>query len=194
MQDLVIRKSLDLISAANTLTLPVDTRRIATHFRYSIRYYGHCREMLKNFNMTHLAAQYPALSTKRHGKYYIFLSDDLNVEQERREIAHELGHITLGHLEPDVPIPKEDEAEEQADLFVIALLAAPPLLEQCGVSCPEDIHRITGLSLTDSRQAFSLLEHYRLRQYDAAIAHDIARRARVAARPRPLGLFLRRAY
>ena len=194
MHDTVIRKTLDLISAANTLTLPVDVRRIASHFRCEVRYYSRSEELLRSFNLTGKAKSCSALCSKRWGKYYIFISDDLDAEQERRRIAHELGHITLGHLEPDCPLGRDQGGDAQAELFAVALLASPPLLERFDVSCPDDIRRVTGLSLNDSRQAYTLLEHYRLRQHDAAIADDIARRARVAARPRLLSLFLRRAY
>lgn len=183
MQDTIIRRALDLISAADTLAFPINTRRIAEHFRYEMRYYGHSRELLNTFNLTDWSKKYRAISTRRHGKCYIFLSDDLSVAQETREIAHELGHIALGHLETDTPLLPEGESEEQAELFALALLAPPPLLDAHDVSCPEDIHRITGMSLTDSRQAFALYQHYRLRQQDAAVATAIAQRARVALQP-----------
>ena len=180
MQELIIRKTLDMISAANTLTLPMDVRRLSSHFGYRVQYYSRSSHLLETFNLSKMATEYTALSTKRWGKYYIFLSDDLNAEAERYAIAHELGHIAMGHLEPDAEELNVEESEGQANLFALILLASPPILEQYGIDTPENIRVCTGLSLTDSRKAYLILQQYRATQQEASRREDIARRARIA--------------
>ena len=186
MMDTILRKSFDLISAANTLTLPVDVRTICAHFRYRVEYYSQSWELITKLGIQEDAVSYPALGVRIRGRYFIFLSDDLGADQERLLIAHELGHIALGHLDPDLPVARKGEKgeqEEQADLFAIALLASPPLLSSHAVFTPEDIQLHTGLSPNDSRRALPLLEHYQQRQHDADIGREIARRAQTTTAP-----------
>ena len=186
MQEKSLKRALDMLSAANTLTLPMDVHRLVDHFECRTQVYSRSVHLLENFNLNELAAEYPALSTKRWGKYYIFLSDDLNAEQERFAIAHELGHIAMGHLEPDAEELSKEESENQADLFALLLLAPPPVLEAYDIDTPENIRQLTGLSLNHSRMAYGFLLEYRRQQHEAARQQDITRRARLAARPAPI--------
>ena len=161
MQDMIVRKSLDIINAVGTLTLPMDVWRIANHYHYRVLNYSHAQELLSELELAEKAMLYPALSAKVFTKYYIFLSDDLNVEEERKAIAHELGHILLGHLEEHGVVVEKEESEQQADLFELLLLAPSPILEQYGINSPADIRQCTGLSMNDSRQIMHYLNQYR---------------------------------
>ena len=182
MQERITTIAMNWISAANTLTLPMDVWHIVKHNGYRIYCYSHGRDLLALFNLTELADRYPAVAAKVKQEYYIFLSDDLNIEQERWCLAHELGHIALGHLEGESPPCGKEEAEQQADRFALALLAPCPILEQCGVTSIADIRRCTGLSLRNSRLVFDAMEEYRLSLRETARMEDIARRAARARR------------
>ena len=181
----MLKKVLDVISAANTLTLPMDTRAIADHFDFRVLYYSHAKELIEELQLTENATKYPAFCAKGFSRYYIFLSDDLTGDQERQATAHELGHVLLGHLEEGSTVGKE-ETEEQANEFELLLMAPPPLLQPyCDIHDmpPRAIAALTGLSMADSRRAYQLLEDYRRDQQEAARREDIANRARLAMQP-----------
>lgn len=88
------------------------------------------------------------------GKAYIFYDDTRPAGRQRFTIAHELGHIILGHVgdgqytlvnrEPD---PKDDPHETQANQFAARILAPACVIHAMGVTRAEDISRICNISL-----------------------------------------------
>lgn len=185
MKEKITSLTLDMISAANTLSVPMDVRRIANHFHCSIYFYSLAQPLIETFHLQDMVSRHPGVSVGFGKTYYIFLSDELNVEEERFTIAHELGHIALGHVNPyaeQKPRTSEGtaEEEEQADLFALLLLAPAPLLDALEPKTATDIHHHTGLSMVDSRRAYLNLEEHRRSQQEAAIRADITRRAAIA--------------
>ena len=67
-----------------------------------------------------------------------------NSARIRFTVAHELGHIVLGHvgvyeLVNREPSPYDNEIEQQANIFASRLLAPACVLWGCGVQSPEQI-------------------------------------------------------
>ena len=182
MKDTIIKISLDMISSADTLAVPMDVRRIAEHYGYPIQFYSRARRQIETLHIEEMTERYPGVCVRAGTQYYIFISDELNADQERFTIAHELGHIALGHILPH-PAQRERTAEEkeeqerQADLFALLLLAPAPLLDALEAKGPADIHYYTGLSMADSRRAYLNLEEHRHAQQEAAIRAAITHRA-----------------
>lgn len=89
----------------------------------------------------------------RKGKYYIFYNDLCNVGRQRFTIAHELGHIVLGHLQEGQytminrePALRDDPEELQANQFAARILAPACVLHALNVRSAEEISRLCGIS------------------------------------------------
>lgn len=87
------------------------------------------------------------------GKAYIFYDGICSIGRQRFTVAHELGHIVLGHVgegqytlvnrEPD---PKDDPHEVQANQFAARILAPACVLHAMGITKAEDISRVCNIS------------------------------------------------
>lgn len=71
----------------------------------------------------------------KHGKAYIFVSKNVNVQRQRFTAAHELGHLLLG------------SDEQEANVFASRLLAPACVLWGLGVSSPEQIAQLCDISM-----------------------------------------------
>ena len=74
-----------------------------------------------------------------------------NAARMRFTVAHELGHIMLGHvgvyeLVNREPSPYDNEIEQQANIFASRLLAPACVLWGCNVQSPEEIMRLCEIS------------------------------------------------
>ena len=74
-----------------------------------------------------------------------------NAARMRFTVAHELGHIMLGHvgvyeLVNREPSPEDNEIEQQANIFASRLLAPACVLWGCRVKSPEEIMRLCDIS------------------------------------------------
>lgn len=83
---------------------------------------------------------------------YIVIRDDLRIERARFTVAHELGHVLLGHvgrygLVNREPSPTDNPIEKEANVFASRLLAPACVLWGCGASTAEEISTLCGISL-----------------------------------------------
>lgn len=74
-----------------------------------------------------------------------------NSARMRFTVAHELGHIMLGHvgvyeLVNREPSPGDNEIEQQANIFASRLLAPACVLWGCNVKSPEEIMQLCDIS------------------------------------------------
>lgn len=90
-------------------------------------------------------------STIINGTPYIMVRKDMPIPRKRFTVAHELGHILLGHvgeyeLVNREPGPSDNPVEREANVFASRLLAPACVLWGCGVKTAEDIQNIAGIS------------------------------------------------
>lgn len=82
------------------------------------------------------------------GVPYILINEDIPKERKRFVIAHELGHIVLGHIEDDGSVLFHSEKsqktpiENEATAFALRLLAPACVLNGCSVENADEIERI----------------------------------------------------
>lgn len=91
------------------------------------------------------------VSTVIDGVPYIGINRFRPVERIRFTIAHEVGHIILGHVGRYDHINREpsmtdNPIEHAADIFASRLLAPSCVLWGCRVRCAEDIRILCGIS------------------------------------------------
>ena len=97
------------------------------------------------------------------GKYTIYVNADEPPERQRFTVAHELGHILLGHvgkykLVNREPGPDDNPIEQAANVFAVRLLAPACVLHELNVRSAEDIARICNISQQAAQFRFQRLK------------------------------------
>lgn len=87
------------------------------------------------------------------GKPHIYVSSEVSPERRRFTIAHELGHIILGHvgkyeLVNREPSPDDNPVEQAANVFASRLLSPACVLWGCNVRTAEQIQELCKISQT----------------------------------------------
>lgn len=82
---------------------------------------------------------------------HIYFNKDSYIPRKRFTVAHELGHILLGHvgkyeLVNREPSSNDNEIEQQANIFASRLLAPACVLWGCKVTNAEEIEQLCGIS------------------------------------------------
>lgn len=130
----------------NVDSLPVDIYAIAKH--YNVNIYAN-----KDVNL--LEPKEIGLSLKLNGELAIVYDDTMINTRIRFTIAHELGHILLGHPErcsrQDKFIKNRSELEEEADKFAARILAPACVLHGLNVKSAEEIMAYCNISMAAAR-------------------------------------------
>ena len=93
------------------------------------------------------------LSCVLAGEPYIFIRPGQSRQRCRFTVAHELGHVLLGHvgkyqLVNREPSPQDDPVEQAANIFAARLLAPACVLWGCRVSSAAEIASLCDISST----------------------------------------------
>ena len=131
----------------NIKTIPVNVVSIACSSGISI---------VKNSEVDELKSSEVGASILDGDKWYIVYDDTVSKERIRFTIAHELGHIFLGHplklgyhartIDIDKP-----ETERQADMFAIRLLVPACVVWGLNLHTPDEIQREFHISHTSAK-------------------------------------------
>lgn len=131
----------------NVQFLPVDLVQIALSAEISL---------IKSSEVCELKSNEIGASILDGDRWYIVYDDSVLMERIRFTIAHEMGHIFLGH-----PLKKgyhartidsaRSDAERQADTFASRLLCPSCVLWGLNLRTPEDIAHICNVSLSAAR-------------------------------------------
>ena len=136
----------------NVRELPVDVLELCQRMRIDVREYG-----------DELPDRGDGFSCIVKGKAFIFVRKGQNRQRCRFTIAHELGHILLGHVDKfelvnREPSPEDNEIEQQANIFASRLLAPACVLWGCNVQSPEEIMRLCDISHQAAQFRFSRMK------------------------------------
>ena len=120
--------------------------------------YSKSEKFLAELGLTYLMQETDGLSIRRNGRYYILYRGDMVPGRIRFTVAHELGHIVLGHLEHQTHTtrnhePRDGDApiEQAANVFASRLLAPACVLHELNAITPERISELCDISLTAAR-------------------------------------------
>jgi Zn-dependent peptidase ImmA (M78 family) len=138
----------------NVHSLPINTVSIACASGISI---------IKNSEVNELKSTEVGVSILDKKKWYIVYDDTVSKERIRFTIAHELGHIFLGHplklgyhartIDADKP-----ETEKQADMFAIRLLAPACVIWGLGLHTAEEIQKYFNISYSAAKARASRMQ------------------------------------
>lgn len=149
-------------------SLPVDPYKIATILKipvvsYSQAYQAGFKSSIETLRIT---AKADAMCYKGSGNQYIIFYDETQTPKERINfsLAHELGHIVLGHLTNEEFLPryevnrKNDPKEKEADSFAGELLRPPILLILAGIIRVHDIKIACNITTAAARAAYKSIQ------------------------------------
>jgi len=127
--------------------LPVDLKAICKQLGVRVRRYADVR------GLSDAAAQADGLTFFSWGKPVILYNQDRSPMRIRFTIAHELGHLVLGHVAPGQrttvnrePSPADDPIETAANQFAARLLAPACVLWGLDVHTSEEISELCNIS------------------------------------------------
>lgn len=120
--------------------------------------YSKSEGFLAELGLTNLMRETDGLSIRRNGSFYILYRGDMVPGRIRFTVAHELGHIILGHLDYETYTtrnrePRDGDApiEQAANVFASRLLAPACVLHELNAITPERISELCDISLTAAR-------------------------------------------
>lgn len=120
--------------------LPINTVKVCAELEIKLHYYEPTDES-------------DGMSCYINGVPHIFVSSAVSPERRRFTVAHEIGHIILGHvgkfeLANREPSPTDNPVEQKANVFASRLLAPACVLWGCNVRTAEQIQELCKISKT----------------------------------------------
>ncbi len=114
-----------------------------------------CRELGIKVKYFNLSEETDGVSLFIEGVPYILIDRKVSPERQRFTIAHELGHILLGHVGKYNLVnreitPSDNPIEQAANVFASRLLAPACVLWGCGVTKAQQIAKMCHISKTAS--------------------------------------------
>lgn len=164
---------------------------IARKLGYEVTTYEDAITVIESLGLSHLMSQSSFAHwdyVQQHGTIYV--ADDLQEDDLRYALAHELGHIMLhfsGRSGRVVQLPSNPEAkkqlEEEADEFARAILAPASVLLNIGATMPDQIEDITGVPHSESYKVYIDVNQHRNKladkiyqdKRDRATSHNFGR-------------------
>lgn len=161
-------KVLNLLSEANIHYLPIDLDQLMHYLRIRPVSFSAARQKglaipqgIDGFTVIRYRQQF--------AQYLLVYKDDTSFERLRWTLAHEIGHIVLGHLETQQA--DEDKLEEEANYFARELLMPLVVLARLDARAQDDISRVCGVSRAAAGirvRDFERYDWYRLAHEDTA--------------------------
>ena len=122
-----------------------------------------CQALGTPVRRTSLVGAPEGRSVALNGRPVILLAEGPSPERRRFILAHELGHIILGHvgrvgLLNREPSPEDDPLEQAANVFASRLLAPACVLWGCNVQSAAEIAQLCGISQTAAQFRWERLQ------------------------------------
>ena len=150
-------------------SLPVDVFEMCKKAGVKIFTYRSGGRLIKKYELEKNLNN-DGFTTKINGNYVIFYDDTITPKSRIIfTIAHEMGHIALGHARTGVTIWNRGEQAEpspeetQANIFASRLLAPACVLKELDIRTVEELQKITGLSYTAAKIRMDRLKQLRAR-------------------------------
>lgn len=136
-----------------TSSLPVKPSEICKHYNWVLADYATGKRSIDLLGLTELKDKTDGFCTVTDNHVYIFFDSSLPTGRQRFTVAHEIGHLILGHVgrgmatvENREPTGTERAEERQANQFAARLLAPACVLHEIGATTPEEIEKLCGIS------------------------------------------------
>lgn len=133
--------------------LPVSMNDVCRRLKIRVLNYGKHTEMIERANLSQAAHRTDGLTFYAGETPIVLFNEKVLPARAKFTVAHELGHIILGHVKPGgvtvanrEPHPKDAPEEQAANQFAARLLAPACVLWALGVHTAEDIMELCHIS------------------------------------------------
>lgn len=133
--------------------LPVRPSEICRHYNWILADYIAGAQSIELFGLSALKEKTDGFCTVTANHVYIFYDSSMPVGRQRFTVAHEIGHLVLGHVgngmatvENREPTGAEREEERQANQFAASLVAPSCVLHEIGATTSEEIQALCGIT------------------------------------------------
>ena len=134
--------------------LPVSVGGICRRLGHPLYSYSSAAPAIDRLGLADQCKRSDGFTLCQEGRCYIFCNDAQPIGRQRFTVAHELGHIILGHVHDGQytiinrePSPGDAPDETQANQFAARILSPACVLHALGVTTAEGISRACGISL-----------------------------------------------
>ena len=164
--------------------LPVRPSEVCRHFGWILADYRAGEESIRLLGLSELQKRTDGFCTVTKNHVYIFFDQSLPTGRQRFTVAHEIGHLILGHVGPGMatvenrePTGSEREEENQANQFAARLLAPACVLHEIGALTPEKIKAACGISQQAAELRAKRMEELELRgkYYSSQMEREVAK-------------------
>ena len=148
--------------------LPVSVSQICKHYGWRLASYRDGHKLIAAFGLSELMKETDGFCVYSGGRYYIFCDTDMPRARQRFTIAHEIGHIMLGHIGEGQctrinrePAATDAPEETQANQFAARILAPAWVLHSIHALTPDriaDVCEISMAAATFRAERMELLE------------------------------------
>ena len=146
-------KAWQILIDCNVDKLPVSTAALCEHYGWVLADYQEGKAAIDLLGLSSLTERTDGFCAVTDHFTYIFYNSVLPVGRQRFTVAHEIGHLALGHVGQGrvttinrEPNPKDSQEETQANQFAARLLAPACVLHELGATTPKAIQQVCGLS------------------------------------------------
>lgn len=148
--DVVVQRAWETLLEEEASRFPIKPRQIARRRGYFVFPYDQYLEATGR-SLLEVAQRYgtDGFTLQIHGEYAIFYNPTNSIPRIRWTLAHELGHILLGHGAARLPAPPAEgksREDRQADRFAAELLCPGPPLRRCGLRSAGELAKLCDLS------------------------------------------------
>ena len=169
-------KAYEVLCAVGIDSLPVDLERICKHYNIKVYSCSVATEIIELFELQNFCKTNDSFCFSPDDKTnLILINDKLGEKEQRLLIAHEIGHILMGHLgmfKYGTTSDMEHYYEMEAEAFAVSLLAPFPVLAELNMLNSHIIASLCNLPWYVARSVHSKLnsisyikEYFRLRAY-----------------------------
>lgn len=151
----VYKTPYQLLIDSNISALPVRVSEICKQHGWTLTSYDGGKNVISSLGLSHLTSETDGFCLRNRGKYYILYDRRLSIQRQRFIVAHEIGHIALGHVDGSTytrfnrPPAMPDSAHElAANLYAARLVAPAPVLHAIHATSVDEIAAVCGLTHT----------------------------------------------
>lgn len=134
--------------------LPLRISDVCRHYGFILRSYKDGGDILERLGLLEHCQINDGFATVYEGRYYIFYDQEMGHGRIRFTIAHEVGHIVLGHLSKEgqktmrnrEPQANDSKIEVMANIYASRLLAPACVLHDLNAVTPETISQLCDIS------------------------------------------------
>lgn len=170
----------EMLIACGVTELPVRVSQICEHYGWILRSYQGGAGSIELLGLSGLTAKTDGFCAVTKNHVYIFYDGSMPAGRQRFTVAHEIGHLMLGHVGPGMattknrePTGTEKPEEQQANQFAARLLAPACVLHELGAVTPEAIAQVCGISKQSAK--FRAARMRELEHRDRFYAHPLER-------------------